>query len=354
MNTLQKVSKGFVLGLMLMVSISALPVAAVHAQDDSGYGGGCDLCSGSYLEGVDYSTADNNPSYLEGVDYSTDTENPSYLSGIDYSSPSFDVRNPSYASGGYSTSGGGYSSGGYSTSGGYSSGGYRVTGGTGFSSTPVYIPTPSYHTPIPGPIVYNTAPHHQQQQQQIIAQAPAQPILINNNNNNTNNNNNVNSAPVTQVVNTQPQQTVVYAPAPVHYIPKSGVSLSQIPYTGFDFGPVGNAIYWAALISFALAAAYLLVYYRGGAFTLATALVGGRSTRNEFKPVRFTDEDLDSATITETTVEAPAPAPVAINHRLASVVSNLPIAETRRATSDAMIVNHSTNGEAPRIVISRA
>src|SRR3989344_4347506 len=41
----------------------------------------------------------------------------------------------------------------------------------------------------------------------------------------------------------------------------SYVSLTQIPYTGFDFGPMGNALYFAALIAFALAAGYLVVYY---------------------------------------------------------------------------------------------
>ncbi|MDB5187700.1 MAG: hypothetical protein JWO50_220 [Candidatus Kaiserbacteria bacterium] len=38
------------------------------------------------------------------------------------------------------------------------------------------------------------------------------------------------------------------------------VRLTQIPYTGFDFGPVGNSIYWLALFLFALSAAYLLIY----------------------------------------------------------------------------------------------
>ncbi len=41
------------------------------------------------------------------------------------------------------------------------------------------------------------------------------------------------------------------------------VSLTQIPYTGFDFGPVGNAIYWATLIVLAVGAAYILVYQQG-------------------------------------------------------------------------------------------
>jgi hypothetical protein len=38
------------------------------------------------------------------------------------------------------------------------------------------------------------------------------------------------------------------------------VSLSQIPYTGLDLGPVGTIVYWIALIVFCLAAAYLMLF----------------------------------------------------------------------------------------------
>lgn len=41
------------------------------------------------------------------------------------------------------------------------------------------------------------------------------------------------------------------------------ISLSQIPYTGIDFGAFGNTIYWAVLLAFALAGGYLLVYQTG-------------------------------------------------------------------------------------------
>ena len=52
------------------------------------------------------------------------------------------------------------------------------------------------------------------------------------------------------------------------------VALTQIPYTGFDFGPIGNAIYWASLFSFAAAGAYLMIYFRGGALSFATNMIG--------------------------------------------------------------------------------
>lgn len=41
------------------------------------------------------------------------------------------------------------------------------------------------------------------------------------------------------------------------------ISLTQIPYTGIDFGSAGNMLYWAALLAFALAGGYLLVYQAG-------------------------------------------------------------------------------------------
>jgi hypothetical protein len=42
--------------------------------------------------------------------------------------------------------------------------------------------------------------------------------------------------------------------------PLAFLYLSQIPYTGLDLGPLGTAFYWLALIVFALAAAYLVLF----------------------------------------------------------------------------------------------
>lgn len=42
--------------------------------------------------------------------------------------------------------------------------------------------------------------------------------------------------------------------------PLSSVYLSEIPYTGLDLGPVGTVIYWALLIIWSLAAAYLVLF----------------------------------------------------------------------------------------------
>jgi len=59
----------------------------------------------------------------------------------------------------------------------------------------------------------------------------------------------------------QTSVSVVTPFAPPPQIPSTGVPLYQIPYTGFDFGPIGNATYWAALAAFALCGAYLTTYY---------------------------------------------------------------------------------------------
>lgn len=42
--------------------------------------------------------------------------------------------------------------------------------------------------------------------------------------------------------------------------PLSSVYLSQIPYTGLDLGPVGTILYWAMLVIWSLAAAYLILF----------------------------------------------------------------------------------------------
>lgn len=59
----------------------------------------------------------------------------------------------------------------------------------------------------------------------------------------------------------------------------SYVSLSQIPYTGLDFGPFGNAFYFGGILLFALSAAYLVLYYKGGATVFAGSMLGSVTLR---------------------------------------------------------------------------
>jgi hypothetical protein len=69
------------------------------------------------------------------------------------------------------------------------------------------------------------------------------------------------------------------------YIPTTGssaqVALTQIPYTGFDYGPVGNAMYWMSLVLIAVAGAYFLTYHRGGIFALLSGILRRNEDRSE-------------------------------------------------------------------------
>ncbi len=63
------------------------------------------------------------------------------------------------------------------------------------------------------------------------------------------------------------------------------VKLAQTPYTGFDYGPVGNMLYWLGMIVVALAGAYLIVYYRGWQFASLSREVA-QAARNQIRIVR--------------------------------------------------------------------
>ncbi len=123
----------------------------------------------------------------------------------------------------------------------------------------------------------------------------------------------------------------------------SYISLSQIPYTGFDFGILGNTIYWLSLLSFAVAAGYLVVYYKGGMLTLAGAMLGSRKVVMQEAPVETKVE------VVETPVETMTPSPIQID-----AMENLPVAPTAYKTMDSMTVMHSKEGGAPSIVITRS
>ena len=123
------------------------------------------------------------------------------------------------------------------------------------------------------------------------------------------------------------------------------VALSQIPYTGLDLGTFGNALYWAGLLSFALASAYLVLYYRGGASILFPSILGGgvrmvkaeRASGKVAAPAMFTNH-------------APARAfSPAVSRR---ALETLPVSSVN-ALKDSMAVVRSEGGEAPRIVVTR-
>jgi len=129
--------------------------------------------------------------------------------------------------------------------------------------------------------------------------------------------------------------------APIVQNPTPYVSLSQIPYTGFDFGTLGNAIYWLSLMVFAGAAAYLVLYFNGGAL----AVLGmNRSKRYQAEMPKITVSHAPAVVATK--VEAPVVSPI----QLATSHST----SHSKNTSDQMHVTHSKAGEMPRIHISRA
>ncbi|HEY4487232.1 MAG TPA: hypothetical protein VI483_00535, partial [Candidatus Paceibacterota bacterium] len=161
------------------------------------------------------------------------------------------------------------------------------------------------------------------------------------------------SATCQAVANYAPSYTVTPPPTPAPY-----VSLSQIPYTGFDYGPIGNAMYWGALLSFAAAAGYLLVY---GMPHLAFAGIFSRTrnTENEYATAEVAEVFKSNLArlndvvgqVTSTEV-APEPQAEALETNVSTF--SLPVAASSHAglTSDAMIIDRSANG-APRIVIAR-
>jgi len=134
----------------------------------------------------------------------------------------------------------------------------------------------------------------------------------------------------------------------------SYISLSQIPYTGFDAGILGNLAYWLSLISFAIAGAYLTVYYvpstifgtagKGSVLAFAGSMKNSRQPE-VYETVRIPEESKLEAI--ETPVETITPSPI-------DVMENLPVAPTAKATMDSMTVMHSKEGAAPRIVITRS
>jgi len=109
------------------------------------------------------------------------------------------------------------------------------------------------------------------------------------------------------------------------------VLLTQIPYTGFDFGPLGNAIYWMMLIGMAAVAAYLLVFQSGLRALASVPVVDDvvRAGRMQYKALQSVI----------TPVEEPVAIPVA-------EVATEPI----KRSGDSMQI---VAGETPRIVISR-
>ncbi len=123
------------------------------------------------------------------------------------------------------------------------------------------------------------------------------------------------------------------APVTPTYPVYSQVALSQIPYTGFDLGPVGNALFWVGLALFSIAGSYFIVYFRGGLMAFL------RQTREE-----------------ETVVSAPARVAYAA-YVPATIVADelddeaIKFSARDRVTRDSMGIDLSAG--VPRIVVAR-
>ena len=128
----------------------------------------------------------------------------------------------------------------------------------------------------------------------------------------------------------------------------TSVSLTQIPYTGFDFGATGNAIYWASLLAFAASLAYLALYFQGGALAIA----GNAFRRNSAVRVNVNKsvETIKVAPAKQAVINLPAA------HVQAPVIKKevvAPFAAAEFKTADKMNMVR-VEGQAPRLVISRA
>ena len=64
------------------------------------------------------------------------------------------------------------------------------------------------------------------------------------------------------------------------------VQLSQTPYTGFDFGIVGNSLYWLAMILVAALGAYLIVYSHSGSYPRGFVREVAAAARNQVRAVK--------------------------------------------------------------------
>src|SRR3989338_3715863 len=122
-------------------------------------------------------------------------------------------------------------------------------------------------------------------------------------------------------------QQIYVPPSPPIYPPY--VTLTQIPYTGFDLGTVGNILYWFSILAFALAAGYLAVYY-------LPALAGMKAR----VPVRAMEAPMIFAKSIATSIPL---------HR-ATHASRVSAGTMFR---DSMAFVRSEGGKAPRIVIAR-
>ncbi len=123
------------------------------------------------------------------------------------------------------------------------------------------------------------------------------------------------------------------------------VSLSQIPYTGIDFGPFGNAMYWFTLVSLSVVAGYLVVAKRGLLAGSVLGLVGASAHAS----------DPESMILDETIIDEPAyeEAPITPEAPVTTAAPEKVIVTSDITTHDTMQFSTGNDGM-PRLIINRS
>jgi hypothetical protein len=129
------------------------------------------------------------------------------------------------------------------------------------------------------------------------------------------------------------------------------VALTQIPYTGFDFGTFGNAIYWTLLVGFAVAVSYLALYFRGGAFAVVKSMV--RSTNSREDTLKSKGGTL-AKILEETPSKSEGVTSETKSHSGTAFRGPSTGAATTGGTKDSMLSIGSSEGIGPRIIVLRA
>ncbi len=125
------------------------------------------------------------------------------------------------------------------------------------------------------------------------------------------------------------------------------VSLTSIPYTGFDGGVTVQIIYWLSLIVFAAAAGYLVVNYRGGIQNVFAELFGGR--QYAYTSAHMTP---DAVILHETIIAKPQSFAARAETSTEAPAHTETFRANAEGTKDNMVLE-SRAGETPRLVINR-
>src|SRR3990167_1175446 len=362
MNTYTQI--GTIATLLMILVLGAVMPAVAHA--DSGYGGGSYggySYDGGYDGGYSYDGGYGGGSYYDG----------GYGGGYSYDG-SYDgydgYDDDSYYDGGYG--------GGYSYDGGYGGGSYYDGGyGGGGDSYDGYDVYDSYYYPnyyastYYYPSSYSNYYYPANQVSVSVPGSVTKPVNVTravkpsytssfntsyvdnsindsyntydysiNDSYNTSINNSGNTT-VATVAPATPQYPVYATLPPVvsypsYYPSYPYLALSQIPYTGFDLGFLGNSLYFVALVAFALAAGYLIVYYMPS-FNLGRTSVSRQMSAVVDAPTMFA-------------FAAPAPISAPVSHRNSQ--ERTYGTRYNDVSKDAMTFARSEKG-AQRIVITR-